>query len=794
MKRGTKLTLPIVIANELCGAPARHGAPCGLDKQHAQRGERHSNGRFTWALRGKADPAFAPTKKAKDMKKSKSAAKAANNEPHEAGCACGPCHNDREKERAMAKPKKLPAGACGVLDGSRGRACIQAKGHEGHHFTGMRNFRDAAPPAPKKKPAKAAAKLTDRCGKCDREMGEHDGKKCPTVEHDWEKTNLITQSSGRGPMYDTYRCTACGATSKRIGVAWPPKLDAKQPKSCKAKAAPVAPHRPLTLEDEPEDAEGDEAALEAMRQYEEQNRKIYDQALESLDLDECELAELREMERSAEERLDGELETSDLRTVLEQFRMKLCKRPGRRAENGKRDPDAAPSKITDIETGRSSGLKHPLARLFGYRRHAAGALWSFADLEGDELGKLVANLKQRDADARAAGLEGQALISPVVLVEDRAETGMLEWFVLDGWNRLRACDAAGVRPRFVNYSGRTDIDTLLDYVDAVNDKRRHITAGQRAAIDAEADGLRQGQRADGNTKTQAERAAAGGYSDRLLRRAKKVKDNVTPKTWEAVKRGKIAPDAALEAIGLPNAKQDELADRALAGNAEMKAGKYRALARHEKKREVVQRTNSGLVAPMPMGPFGLIVVDYAWLYENSDGHEGSRGHTPYPGMPWPDILAHAAEATRRAADDCVLGLWVTNAFLLKLGAVIDAWGFVDMEAPITWNKVHVGMGIRGPRHQTEHLVLASKGNPTTTLNEMTTLFEEPSVRGGGGHSKKPDRLYELLAKHCAGPRLELFAVGQREGWQCWGNEADKPIATPRKSKILTATDAAMGAA
>lgn len=35
-------------------------------------------------------------------------------------------------------------------------------------------------------------------------------------EHDWKKTNLTTVSGGRGGgMYDTYRCSWCGATGKR---------------------------------------------------------------------------------------------------------------------------------------------------------------------------------------------------------------------------------------------------------------------------------------------------------------------------------------------------------------------------------------------------------------------------------------------------------------------------------------------------------------------------------------------------------------------------------------------------
>lgn len=895
-------------------------APCSLDSAHVGRGERHSNGEFAWALRGKetkaakagvsanerprdqcpllyVDPhtgapyephlccqregghegrcsAVLPEsgadfewrdtwdinpkrqqrniahakrdhKEAGLMVKAKTKKTPASNIPHEAGCACGPCHNDRTRERGTAPQKKLPPEACGVPDGDRGRRCTYKKGHEGYHFTGQRLFRDAAPAAPKAKSAKKPAK-----------------KSPPTsddsaVEHQWEKTNLFTKV-GRGPSHDTYRCTTCGATSKRISVAWPPKLDAKQPKNCKVIAAaqanlePVddvdeddraarwecgasfadhdgrerkcegrnehngshyafcrvldrtvhAPdptgtrNAPMTLADEPEDPEGDAVALDAMRQHEERYRRSYDEAREALDLDAAELAELREMERAAEERLDGELEIGDLRAVLEQYRMKLAARPGRSRENGKRTPamkpptDGAINESGHMQTGRASGLKHPLERLFSYRRHVAGAIWSFADLEGEDLAKVVANLKERDAAAKAAGLgEGQALINPVVLVEDTDENGMREWFVLDGWNRLRACELAGVRPRFVNYVGRTDIDALLDYVDAVNDKRRHTTPSQRAAVAAEAEGLRQGQRANGTTKTQAERAAEKGISDRLLRRAEKVKEGVTPKTWEAVKRGKVAIDAALDAIDLPAAKQDELADRALAGDKEMKAGKFRALARQEKKRDVVQRINKDLVRPMPMGPFGLIVVDYPWKFENSDQHEGSRGHTPYPPMTMPEIHAHAAEATKRADDDCVLGLWVTDAHLPEVFGVIESWGF-RYQCPIVWDKVHVGMGIAGPRHLHELLILAYKGKPQHTLNDLTSIIRSPRE---SGHSKKPALVYEQLAKNCAGRRLELFAVGdEREGWECWGAEAGKPDATSRpqkKSKILTETDA-----
>lgn len=468
------------------------------------------------------------------------------------------------------------------------------------------------------------------------------------------------------------------------------------------------------------------------------------------------------------------------------------------------DPSSLPPVATDpalrigfdhdepaaLQTGRASGLKHPPDRLFGYRRHAAGALWAFADLDGEDLDRMAVNLQERDRAAKEAhGDDSQALINSIVLVEVENESGELEKFVLDGWNRARACEAAGVKPRFMTYGGDTGIETLLAYVDAVNDKRRHTTPSQRAAVAAGAARLSQGNssaRKEGTAKTQAERAKEKGISDRLLRRAEKVMDNVTPKMWETVQRGKVSIDAALNAIDLPAAKQDELADRALSGNGEMRPGKFRAIARQEAKRDVVQRINREIVAPMPMGPFGLIVADYPWLYENSDNHEGSRGHMPYPGMGPAKILAHAAEAGKRAADDAVLGIWTTGAFLRFAFDVIEAFGFVPMDAHMIWDKVHVGMGIQGLRHQHEYLLLATRGKPTHTLNELSTVYREARETG---HSKKPDGVYALLAKHCAGPRLELFAIGEREGWQCWGAESEQPIATPRKSKIMTASDA-----
>ena len=41
------------------------------------------------------------------------------------------------------------------------------------------------------------------------------------------------------------------------------------------------------------------------------------------------------------------------------------------------------------------------------------------------------------------------------------------------------------------------------------------------------------------------------------------------------------------------------------------------------------------------------------------------------------------------------------------------------------------------------------------------------------HSRKPDEIRDLIASMYSGPRIELFARKQFEGWHAWGNETDK---------------------
>jgi len=97
------------------------------------------------------------------------------------------------------------------------------------------------------------------------------------------------------------------------------------------------------------------------------------------------------------------------------------------------------------------------------------------DREVHPVAALFPMLADDELDELAADIAERGLLHPVVLdAEGR---------VLDGRNRLAACEQAGVEPAFITYDGG-DPD---GYALAVNIARRHLTKGQQAAVIARSD-------------------------------------------------------------------------------------------------------------------------------------------------------------------------------------------------------------------------------------------------------------------------------------------------------------------
>jgi N6-adenosine-specific RNA methylase IME4 len=127
-----------------------------------------------------------------------------------------------------------------------------------------------------------------------------------------------------------------------------------------------------------------------------------------------------------------------------------------------------------------------------------------------------------------------------------------------------------------------------------------------------------------------------------------------------------------------------------------------------------------------------------------------------------------------AADASHLYLWVPNALLPDGLSVLAAWGF-EYKTNIVWHKVRKdgepdGRGVGFYFRNTTELILFGVRGRLRTLAPGRSQVNFLKSRKQE-HSRKPDHLYSIIESCSPGPYLELFARGNRPGWEQWGNQA-----------------------
>jgi hypothetical protein len=164
------------------------------------------------------------------------------------------------------------------------------------------------------------------------------------------------------------------------------------------------------------------------------------------------------------------------------------------------------------------------------------------------------------------------------LVEDIKQNGLVhrivctsDGVVLDGRNRLKACEIAGIDPQFEVYAGSNPVGFII----SANLRRRQLNESQRALIATRLATLARGQHqtafesderfqppndqmrkfADSDSgMTQAAAAAALNVSKRSVQSARVVLDHGTPELIKAVEQGRLPVSAAARTAKPPKTR------------------------------------------------------------------------------------------------------------------------------------------------------------------------------------------------------------------------------------------------
>ena len=189
----------------------------------------------------------------------------------------------------------------------------------------------------------------------------------------------------------------------------------------------------------------------------------------------------------------------------------------------------------------------------------------------------------------------------------------------------------------------------------------------------------------------------------------------------------------------------------------------------------LEQTIADLTAFTEGKKYHTIYADPPWQFQNRTGKVAPEHKrlNRYETMRLEDIVRLPIAAL--ADEKCHLYLWVPNALLPEGLEVLQAWGFT-YKTNLIWEKVRKdgqpdgrGVGFYF-RNVTEVLLFGVKGDKNRTLDPARSQVNLiRSIKRE--HSRKPDEVISLIEQCSPGPYLELFARGDRAGWDKWGNQA-----------------------
>jgi len=340
--------------------------------------------------------------------------------------------------------------------------------------------------------------------------------------------------------------------------------------------------------------------------------------------------------------------------------------------------------------------------------------------------------------------------------------------IIDGYHRLKIAEEIGMKevPVEVKDVSREEAEALA-YL--INYHRRHLSFEQKKEIYEK---LRK------NEITPKEAARKLGVTERRTQQIRKegMKDeykqgNTLGGVSGTQRNISLCPILDLR-VKIPKSEYKNIVTRVESGETqEQIAADYKTTRRHigrilkkyKREKEVEKQKQEISNLDPPKDKYNVIVIDPPWPYGTQYDPETRRVASPYPEMSIDEIK----NINIPAADDCILWLWTTNAFMHEAYHVLEAWGF-DPKTILTWVKDRIGIGtwLRG---QTEHCIMAIKGKPKVNLTNQSTVIYGKLRE----HSRKPDEFYQMVDSLCSGRKLDYFSREKRKGWDQFGDEIDR---------------------
>ncbi len=382
--------------------------------------------------------------------------------------------------------------------------------------------------------------------------------------------------------------------------------------------------------------------------------------------------------------------------------------------------------------------------------------------------------------------EYAALVADIHQHGQREPIWLLDGQILDGRNRWQACRDLGIQAITREYTGATDMPSLINFVVSLNLKRRHLTSSQLAvvAMDIEkalAEEAAKQKREAGRLAAMAqhnggvyqkvdkpidalgEAAAIVGTNRQYVSDAKRIAQQA-PDLLEGLRSGTISLPEAKKLVAIPEEDRAVVIGQVASGEVK-NVNKALAERRLETKRAVAMS--------QPSGVYNVIYADPPWEYDNTGVHGAADHH--YPTMPLEDISSLLDAQRIAVADNAVLFLWATNPFLQDAFYVVNSWGF-EYKTNMVWVKTDLvkpgsGFYVRG-RH--ELLLICTRGSFTPLDAHISPPIGSVISAAIGSHSSKPDDFYGVIERLYPGCNyLELFARRQRDGWKGWGYDSPR---------------------